>query len=96
MESFEPAQPAVSAESAVRVGELNPSLPPMITCPRAYQAQVRAWEEVVQTVSYARSVELPAHERLAVAVNVPRRLFAGRPNLSTGQRTLLQAARNEA
>ena len=36
---------------------------------------MRAWDEVYQTVSYARGVELGAHERLAAATNVPRSMF---------------------
>ncbi|MFN2496058.1 MAG: hypothetical protein ABR608_09145 [Pseudonocardiaceae bacterium] len=53
----------------------EPTTPQHVAAIDAYQAQVRAWDEVYQTVSYARGVELAAHERLAAATNVPRSMF---------------------
>lgn len=41
----------------------------------AYQAQLRAWNEVNQTVGEARGIERAAHERLGAATNTPKSVW---------------------
>ncbi|MGH3906855.1 MAG: hypothetical protein ACRDTE_22135 [Pseudonocardiaceae bacterium] len=53
----------------------EPTTPQHFAAVDAYQAQVRAWDEVFQTVGYARGIELAAHERFAAATNVPKSMF---------------------
>lgn len=53
----------------------EPTTPQQVAAVGDYQAQVRAWNEVNQTVGYARGLELAAHERLARATNPPKSIF---------------------
>jgi hypothetical protein len=53
----------------------EPTTSQQVAAVDAYQGQVRAWNEVNQTVSYARGLELAAHERLAAALREPKSMF---------------------
>lgn len=53
----------------------DPATPQQVAAVDADQTQTQAWNEAHQTVSYARGIELAAHERLAAATNVPKSMF---------------------
>lgn len=53
----------------------EPTTPQHVAAVEGYLAQTQAWNEVHQTVGYARGIELAAHERLSAATNVPRSMF---------------------